>query len=100
MELTNAIGEHLVLDLKPLSAVESPSFRNILAKVEPRYSIPSCSYYKDIFIPKLYEKTKLDILSELRDAVGGASITTDCWTSHATESYMTVTAHFISLQKP
>ena len=28
--------------------------------------------------------------------MGSVSITTDCWTSHATESYMTVTAHFVS----
>ena len=59
MELTNTIGEHLMLDLKPLSAVESPSFRNILAKAELRYSVPSRSYYKDTFIPKLYAKNQV-----------------------------------------
>ena len=79
-----------MLDLKPLSAVEFPLFRNILAKAEPRYSVPSRSYYKDTFIPKLYEKTKSDIISELQDAVGSVSITTDCWTSHATEAYMDI----------
>ena len=28
--------------------------------------------------------------------MGNVSITTNCWTSHATESYMTVTAHFVN----
>ena len=45
-------------------------------------------------VPKLYEQTKSDIISDLRDAVGGVSITIDCWTFHAMESYMKVTAHF------
>ncbi|MEW8546527.1 MAG: hAT transposon family protein [Candidatus Thiodiazotropha sp.] len=96
MEITQAIGEHLVLDLRPISSVESKSFRNILSKAEPRYSVPSRTYFKDTLIPKLYEKTKADIVKELKEAKGGVSITTDCWTSSATESYMTVTAHFVS----
>ena len=96
MEVTKAIGEHLVLDMRPLSVVESPSFRNILAKAEPRYDVPSRTYYKDTFIPKLYETTKSVIISELRDAIVGVSITTDCWTSSATQTYMTVTAHFVA----
>ena len=96
MEVTKAICEHLVLDMRPLSVVESPSFRNILAKAEPRYDVPSRTYYKDTFIPKLYETTKSVIISELCDAIGGVSITTDCWTSSATQSYMTVTAHFVT----
>ena len=96
MEVTKAIGEHLVLDMRPLSVVESPSFRNILAKAEPRYDVPSRTYYKDTFIPKLYETTKSAIISELCDAIGGVSITTDCWTSSATQSIMTVTAHFVT----
>ena len=98
MEITTAIGEHVILDMKPLSSVESPTFRNILAKAEPRYTVSSRTYYKDTFIPKLYASTKAEIIEELKEAVGGVSITTDCWTSHATESYMTVTAHFVNKQ--
>ncbi|MEW8547090.1 MAG: hAT transposon family protein [Candidatus Thiodiazotropha sp.] len=98
MEITKAIGEHVILDMKPLSSVESPSFRNILAKAEPRYTVPSRTYFKDTFIPKLYESTKAQVIEELKASIGGVSITTDCWTSHATESYMTVTAHFVTKQ--
>ena len=96
MEITTAIGEHVILDMKPLSSVESKSSRNILAKAEPRFTVPSRTYYKDTFIQKLYEATKLEIIKEIKAAVGNVSITTDCWTSHATESYMTVAAHFVN----
>ena len=96
MEVTKANSEHLVLDMRPLSVVESPSFHNILAKAEPRYDVPNRTYYKDRFLPKLYETTKSAIISELRDAIVGVSITTDCWTSRATQSFMTVTAHFVT----
>ena len=40
--------------------------------------------------------TKSATISELRDAIWGVSITTDCWTLSATQSYMTVTAHFVT----
>ena len=33
MEITTAIGEHVILDMKPLSSVESKLFRNILARL-------------------------------------------------------------------
>ena len=85
-----------MIDMRPLSVVESPSFCNTLTKAEPRYDVPSCTFYKDTFIPKLYETTKSAIISELCDAIGGVSITTDCWTSSATQSNMTVTAHFVT----
>ena len=45
---------------------------------------------------KAMETTKSTIISELGDAIGGVSITTDCWTSSATQSYMTVTANFVT----
>ena len=97
IEITTAIGKHVILDMKPLSSVEPKSFRNILAKAGPRFTVPSRTYYKDTFIPKLYEAKKLEIIKEIKAAVGNVSIiTTDCWTSHATESYMTVTAHFVN----
>ena len=97
IEITTAIGKHVILDMKSLSSVEPKSFRNILAKAGLRFTVPSRTYYKDTFIPKLYEATKLEIIKEIKAAVGNVSvITTDCWTSHATESHMTVTAHFVN----
>ena len=70
MEITTAIGVNVTLDIKPLSSVESKLFRNILAKAGPRFTVPSRTYYKDTFIPKLYEATKLEIIKEIKAAVG------------------------------
>ena len=47
-------------------------------------------------ISKLFEKAKADIVQERKTAVGGVCVTADCLTPHATESYMTVTAHFVT----
>lgn len=92
--ITQAIAEHLFLDLRPISSVESASFKQILAKAEPRYIVPSRSHFKDKIIPNLYTKTKAACIQELKKT-DDISITTDCWTSHATQAYMTVTAHFV-----
>ena len=49
MEITTAIGKHVILDIKPLSSVESKPFGNILAKAQLRFVLPSRTYYKDTF---------------------------------------------------
>ncbi|XP_071083855.1 E3 SUMO-protein ligase ZBED1-like [Haliotis cracherodii] len=46
-------------------------------------------------MPKLYENTKREVLKRIESA-SSVAITTDGWTSSATESYVTITAHFVS----
>lgn len=60
----------------------------MLHTLELRYNVPSRRYFTDTAIPTLYNETKSEA-----DRI---AITCDAWTSIATESYATVTAHFIT----
>ena len=63
--------------------------------LEPRYKIPSRNHITNTCIPALYAQVKSQAEKELANAERVA-ITTDAWTSCATESYVTLTAHHIS----
>ncbi|KAM3874432.1 E3 SUMO-protein ligase ZBED1-like [Diretmus argenteus] len=64
---------------------------------EPRYEIPSRIHFSKKIIPDLYEEEKKKIDAELSKAPFVA-LTTDGWTSRAAESYVTVTAHYITAE--
>nr|XP_054594517.1 E3 SUMO-protein ligase ZBED1-like [Nothobranchius furzeri] len=51
-------------------------------------------HFSQVVIPGLYDKTRNAIESDLAKAESLA-LTTDSWTSRATQSYMTVTAHYM-----
>ncbi|KAM3858869.1 E3 SUMO-protein ligase ZBED1-like [Diretmus argenteus] len=65
--------------------------------LEPCYEIPSCIDFSKKIVPDLYEEEKKKIDAELSKAPFVA-LTTDGWTSRAAESYVTVTAHYITAE--
>lgn len=81
----------------PYSVVENSGFRKMLNVIEPRYIIPSQAHFRQTIIPALYRKTKPKIENELAEA-SAVALTTDSWTSRATHSYLTVTAHYINAE--
>uniref|UniRef100_A0A3B1JJI0 Zinc finger BED domain-containing protein 1-like n=1 Tax=Astyanax mexicanus TaxID=7994 RepID=A0A3B1JJI0_ASTMX len=93
--ITNAIGLFIAADLQPYSVVENTGFKHLISVLEPRYSIPSRSHLTTKVLPSMYEDTKENVLRGLSNAELIA-ITTDGWTSRATESYITVTAHYVN----
>ena len=62
--------------------------------MEPRYKIPNRKLFSDKQIPALYDKVRREIEESLHKAQRVA-VTVDGWTSCATASYVTVTAHYI-----
>ncbi|KAK0145706.1 Zinc finger BED domain-containing protein 1 [Merluccius polli] len=93
--ITKSIGKFIAMDLRPYSVVENEGFREMVHTLEPRYKIPCRRYFTDTAIPTLYAETKSKVLDTLTNA-GRVAITCDAWTSIATVSYVTVTAHFIN----
>ncbi|KAI7789400.1 putative zinc finger BED domain-containing protein 1-like [Triplophysa rosa] len=68
-------------------------FRFLLHTIEPRYRIPSRGFFTDSAIPDLYNEAKSRVMESMQDA-SQVAITSDSWTSIATDSYVTVTAHY------
>lgn len=95
--ITRGIGVYIASDLRPYSVVENSGFKYMFKILEPRYEIPSRPHFSQKVVPALYEQTKTTLLTELSNA-SALSLTTDGWTSRATESYLTVTVHYITTQ--
>ncbi|XP_016355543.1 zinc finger BED domain-containing protein 1 [Sinocyclocheilus anshuiensis] len=94
-EITRCIGVFMGKDMRPFSVVENEGFRLLLNTLEPRYQIPSRPHFSQTVMPTLYRETKSKVVEVLRKA-DSVSITTDSWTSRATQGYLTVTAHVIT----
>ncbi|KAL3871016.1 hypothetical protein ACJMK2_039184 [Sinanodonta woodiana] len=80
--------------MRPYSVVDLLGFRNLIHTLEPRYIIPSRTHFAEKVIPDLYLHTRQEVQNTISEA-DSVAITTDGWTSGATESYITITAHLI-----
>ena len=92
--LERKLVEFLVADLRPLSTLDSPSLRKLLAALDPKFNIPDRKTIGNTVLPKMYEETKREVKAQL-NSCSAVAVTTDGWQSIATESYTTFTAHFI-----
>lgn len=93
--VTLKIGRFIVKDLRPFSVVSNQGFRDLVHTLDPKYVIPSRTYFSDTVIPDMYEQVKTEVLASLSKATQ-VSLTTDGWTSRATESYITITSCHIT----
>lgn len=67
----------------------------MLKTIEPRYKLPTRATFTDSALPALYKETKAKVMESMCKA-RRVAITSDAWTSVATVSYVTITAHYIS----
>ena len=74
--------------------MNEPGFKGILGFLEPDYQVPSRTHVASL-IKKRHQNGKQELGGLLR-AAPAVALTTDAWTSRATQSYATYTAHFIS----
>jgi len=96
--LTNAVCQFLAKDLVPIDTVNDPGFRSMLKVFEPRYTIPDRTTFSRHYLPSLYQKQKAIISEQMASGLKDFAITTDCWTSRAHHSFMSLTVHYISIE--
>ena len=92
--ITELIVDWLSTSGRPLSIVNDPGFKGTLGFLEPDYQVPSRTHVASL-IKKRHQNGKQELGGLLR-AAPAVALTTDAWTSRATQSYATYTAHFIS----
>ena len=83
----------VVKDMQPLSIVEDVGFRQLMNRIDPKYPIIARSSLTQL-LPQRYQVEK-ERLKVRMAQVSSVSVTTDHWTSIATDAYTTLTAHFI-----
>ena len=94
---SSAINDHLIefaaRDLRPLSIVKGKGFKRLIKCLEPLYKVPSRTHVTTVCHRKS-ESLKEKLLASL-SSVDNVSLTTDIWTSRATQAFLTITAHFL-----
>lgn len=91
--ITQTIVNMIRSDLLPLSIVEYDGFKNLLAILEPGYKMPCRKTISNRLLAMYNEEA--DKVKTILTPISDLAVTTDCWTSRATQSYMTLTAHFL-----
>ena len=91
-----AIAEYLIGSLVPLSTVDMKEFRHMICTISGgSYDPPYRKYFTKTLLPKMMEDTTKEMRRELQ-TIRGCGVTTDAWTSLATEDYVTYTIHYIT----
>lgn len=92
-KITDLVVRMIAKDTLSINFVEGTGFRELMAYVEPAYVVPCAKTVKKQ-LSNLYSKVKDKIRIMLNDEASFVALTTDCWTSGATDSYITLTAHY------
>ena len=91
---TEAVFNYIVKTRKPISTVDDIWFTKLLSTFDNRYRIPCRQTFTNTIIPEKFNQLKVEMRAAL-DKVNFASVTTDGWTSLGSNSYMSVTVHFV-----
>ena len=92
--ITQKICTMVEKDILPISLVSGEGFQELLHYMEPNFQIPSRQTVTRRIEARFVEK-KGNLKRQLATSKFVA-ITTDCWTALTTESYVTITCHYLS----
>ena len=90
--ITKLVGEMIAVNNQPFSVVSDVGFTRLMNYIEPRYCIPSRTYFSEKMIPQLFERLQT-VVHELLDEQEYVSCTTDIWLSPSQDSLLSLTAH-------
>ena len=94
--LNGLLLKMIVCDLQPFSIIEDAGFREFVTALDPSFTIPSRQVLAKDMLAASY-KNAVEKVKAMLDQAEAVSLTTDdAWTSICTDSYIAVTAHFIS----
>ncbi|KAI4818229.1 hypothetical protein KUCAC02_011581 [Chaenocephalus aceratus] len=88
------LAKMIASDFQPFSIVEDKGFRSFIQALNPMYVPPSRKTLTQKIIPRLYDREHASLQARVKEATA-VCLTTDCWTSRTTTSFVSVTCHFI-----
>lgn len=79
----------------PYSFISSRPFHKFMSRADPRYRMPSTTFFSKKAVPQLYEAVCESVIHELQCSEGPrVHITTHMWTNDSLVDYMAITAHW------
>ena len=67
-KLTNAIGQFIAKDLQPISVVDGEGFKHLMEVADPRFIVPSRTYFTETLLPAMY----VDVQQKVREVLSAA----------------------------
>ena len=64
-DLTRSVAKFLAKDMRPYSLVESPHFKELVGKLDPRYKIPGRKKFSGDVVPAMYAEEKEKVKAAL-----------------------------------
>jgi len=95
LQLNRSVVYYLAKDMLALHTVDKPGFRNLVAKLDPKYNLPSRKHFSKYEIPSLFAQVKIDVIKKVSEVTYYAA-TTDLWTSSCNHPYLSYTVPFIN----
>uniref|UniRef100_A0A8C6U382 HAT C-terminal dimerisation domain-containing protein n=1 Tax=Neogobius melanostomus TaxID=47308 RepID=A0A8C6U382_9GOBI len=93
-ELNRLVASFVVEDMLPISTVESPSFRNVLARIPVSGRPPSDRKTFASYLDQCYEKMETQV-KQTFETLEIVSTTADIWTT-CNKSFLGMTSHWIN----
>ena len=97
------LNEKLVVfiakDMRPITVVRNAGFRAFVKELDPRYVLPKSDTIRNELLPKIYSDV-MNQVQDILDKVQFVTLTTDGWTSVASDKYNAFTVHFIDWSQP
>lgn len=94
MDVNNAIVHWLAVDMVHPSVLTKKGFKFFLSSCGIRTDVPSKKVMSDSLIPKLTEEAKSIVKQDLL-SVSSLALTLETWMYRKTQTFLTLTAHFI-----
>ncbi|XP_063230949.1 zinc finger BED domain-containing protein 4-like isoform X1 [Bacillus rossius redtenbacheri] len=98
--ITKQIAKMVATELLPYEFVEGCGFKELMGhkNVAPTYTVPCRTTFSEHYIPALYEETKHSLKKMLVQdlpTISSIAFTSDGWTSRSTDSYISLTCHYL-----
>lgn len=97
-EFDDAVVEMVVKDYQPLSIVEDTGFRNLVQKLNPKYTLPLRKTLSNELLPNYYKSHKEKLTMAL-SAVDYIALTCDYWKGINNKNFLSMTGHYIQDDK-
>jgi len=85
----------IATDLQSFNIMNDIGFKKFIYCLDLKYVLPSKFTIRENLMKNLYLQD-FNKLKQILNIINYIAITTDCWTSVATESYISVTCHYIN----
>lgn len=86
-DITRAIASFVAMDLRPIAVVDGYGFKALMKTVEPGYTVASMPHVM-ITCRREYNLLKEQLIQVVQSR--HVALTTDIWTSRATQAYITL----------